>query len=184
MAGIFTINGKKITVYRDNSHHSRCRAAERHLYPDALRRSRRLEPHGGCRLCLIQVKGMPRPVTACTTPVTEGMEVETIERADRSASAAPSSNSSCPIIPTTAWSASGPATARSRNWRTSTRSGRTGFSGERRQYTKKDLNPFIERDMEKCILCGKCVRVCDEIQGVGAIDIAGRGFGAKVSPAL
>src|SRR5512142_3516422 len=37
----------------------------------------RLEPHGGCRLCLVQVKGMPRPVTACTTPATEGMEVET-----------------------------------------------------------------------------------------------------------
>ena len=44
------------------------------------------------------------------------------------------------------------------------------------------MNPFIERDMEKCILCGKCVRVCDEIQGLGAIDIAGRGFTAKVSP--
>jgi predicted molibdopterin-dependent oxidoreductase YjgC len=56
------------------------------------------------------------------------------------------------------------------------------FAGERRQYTKKDLNPFIERDMEKCILCGKCVRVCDEIQGLGAIDVAGRGFTAKVSP--
>jgi predicted molibdopterin-dependent oxidoreductase YjgC len=55
------------------------------------------------------------------------------------------------------------------------------FVGERRQYTKKDLNPFIERDMEKCILCGKCVRVCEEIQGVGAIDISSRGFGAKVS---
>jgi predicted molibdopterin-dependent oxidoreductase YjgC len=43
------------------------------------------------------------------------------------------------------------------------------------------MNPFIERDMEKCILCGKCVRVCDEVQGVGAIDISSRGFGAKVS---
>ncbi len=58
------------------------------------------------------------------------------------------------------------------------------FVGERRQYTKKDMNPFIERDMEKCILCGKCVRVCDEIQGLGAIDVAGRGFTAKVSPAF
>jgi predicted molibdopterin-dependent oxidoreductase YjgC len=55
------------------------------------------------------------------------------------------------------------------------------FVGERRLYTKKDMNPFIERDMEKCILCGKCVRVCDEVQGVGAIDISSRGFGAKVS---
>ena len=46
------------------------------------------------------------------------------------------------------------------------------------------MNPFIERDMEKCILCGKCVRVCDEIQGLGAIDLSGRGFTAKVTPAF
>jgi predicted molibdopterin-dependent oxidoreductase YjgC len=56
------------------------------------------------------------------------------------------------------------------------------FQGERRIYSKRDDNPFIERDMEKCILCGKCVRVCDEVQGVGAIDIAYRGFNAKVCP--
>jgi len=54
------------------------------------------------------------------------------------------------------------------------------FEGERRTYTKEDGNPFINRDLEKCILCGKCVRICDEVQGVGAIDIAYRGFTAKV----
>jgi predicted molibdopterin-dependent oxidoreductase YjgC len=56
------------------------------------------------------------------------------------------------------------------------------FSGERRIYTKKDGNPFIERDMEKCILCGRCVKICDEVQGVGAIDFAYKGFTAKVCP--
>jgi predicted molibdopterin-dependent oxidoreductase YjgC len=56
------------------------------------------------------------------------------------------------------------------------------FEGEKRVYTKRDNNPFIERDMEKCILCGKCVRICDEIQGVGAIDFAYRGFKTKICP--
>jgi len=56
------------------------------------------------------------------------------------------------------------------------------FLGERRVYSKKDNNPFIERDMEKCILCGQCVRVCDEIQGVGAIDFAYRGLKTKICP--
>jgi predicted molibdopterin-dependent oxidoreductase YjgC len=56
------------------------------------------------------------------------------------------------------------------------------FYGERRIYEIRDGNPLIERDMEKCILCNKCVRVCDEIQGVTAIDIAYRGFKAKVCP--
>ena len=56
------------------------------------------------------------------------------------------------------------------------------FEGERRQYADSDSNPFIERNMEKCILCGKCVRVCNEVQGVNAIEIAYRGFSAKVCP--
>jgi predicted molibdopterin-dependent oxidoreductase YjgC len=56
------------------------------------------------------------------------------------------------------------------------------LAGERRTYDHKDNNPFLERDMEKCILCGKCVRICDEIQGVGAIDFAYRGFNAKICP--
>jgi predicted molibdopterin-dependent oxidoreductase YjgC len=56
------------------------------------------------------------------------------------------------------------------------------FIGERRMYKKRDNNPFVERDMEKCILCGQCVRVCDEVEGVGAIDFIHRGFRTKISP--
>jgi predicted molibdopterin-dependent oxidoreductase YjgC len=56
------------------------------------------------------------------------------------------------------------------------------FTGQRRIYEKRDGNPLIERDMEKCILCNKCVRVCSEIQCVSAIEIAYRGFNAKVCP--
>jgi predicted molibdopterin-dependent oxidoreductase YjgC len=58
------------------------------------------------------------------------------------------------------------------------------FRGERWIYTKRDGNPFIERDMEKCILCGRCVKVCDEVQGVGAIDYAYKGFETKICPAF
>lgn len=55
------------------------------------------------------------------------------------------------------------------------------FTGERRRFTVDDGNPFIERDLEKCILCGLCVRVCDEVQGVAAIDYTDRGFDTKVT---
>ena len=54
------------------------------------------------------------------------------------------------------------------------------YPGERRIYQKQDGNPFIERDLEKCILCGKCVKVCDEVQGVEAIDVGYRGFKSKI----
>jgi predicted molibdopterin-dependent oxidoreductase YjgC len=56
------------------------------------------------------------------------------------------------------------------------------FTGERRIYKKADNNPFVKRNMEKCILCGQCVRICDEIQGVGAIDFAYRGLKTKICP--
>ena len=151
------------------------------IYIPTLCDDPRLEPHGGCRLCLIQAKGMPRPATACTTPVTEGMEVETtnelIERQRRTIVELLLSDhpNDCMVC-----ERAGDCTLQELAYFYDIRSNR--FAGERRQYTKKDLNPFIERDMEKCILCGKCVRVCDEIQGLGAIDVAGRGFTAKISP--
>jgi predicted molibdopterin-dependent oxidoreductase YjgC len=150
------------------------------IYIPTLCDDPRLEPHGGCRLCLIQVKGMPRLVTACTTPVAEGMEVETtnelIERQRRTIVELLLSDhpSDCMVC-----ERAGDCALQELAYFYKIKSNR--FQGERRQYVKKDMNPFIERDMEKCILCGKCVRVCDEIQGVAAIDIANRGFMAKVS---
>jgi predicted molibdopterin-dependent oxidoreductase YjgC len=57
------------------------------------------------------------------------------------------------------------------------------FAGERRTYPKRDGNPFIERDLEKCIMCGRCVKVCDEVQGVEAIDFGYRGFKSKICTA-
>ena len=50
------------------------------------------------------------------------------------------------------------------------------FEGDKRMLPIESDNPMIERDMNKCILCGKCVRVCEEIQVTGAIDFTERGF--------
>jgi predicted molibdopterin-dependent oxidoreductase YjgC len=173
-----TINGRQLSV-PDNT--TVLQAARRNdIYIPTLCDDPRLEPHGGCRLCLVQIKGMPRLVTACTTPVTEGMELETtndlIERQRRTIVELLLSDhpNDCMVC-----ERAGDCTLQELAYFYNLRANR--FYGERRQYTTKDLNPFIERDMEKCILCGKCVRVCDEIQGVGAIDIAHRGFVAKVS---
>ena len=173
-----TINGKHLTVPENTTVLEAARRNE--IYIPTLCDDPRLEPHGGCRLCLVQIKGMPRLVTACTTPVTEGMELETtnelIERQRRTIVELLLSDhpNDCMVC-----ERAGDCTLQELAYFYNLRANR--FYGERRQYTTKDLNPFIERDMEKCILCGKCVRVCDEIQGVGAIDIAHRGFTAKVS---
>ncbi len=143
----------------------------------------KLAPYGGCRLCIVEIKGMNRPVTSCTTPADEGMEVVTnspvIERLRKTVlelilSDHPNDCMTC--------EKAGDCTLQELAYFYGIRDNR--LAGERREYTQKDNNPFIERNMEKCILCGKCVRVCSEIQGVGAIDIAYRGFNAKITPAF
>src|SRR3990172_6678321 len=174
-----TINGKQIKVRPDTTILDAARRND--IYIPTICDDPRLEPYGGCRLCLVQIKGMPRVVTACTTPVTDGMEVETtneqIERQRRTIVELLLSDhpNDCMVC-----EKAGDCTLQELAYFYDLRANR--FYGERRQYTKKDLNPFIQRDMEKCILCGKCVRVCEEVQGLGAIDISSRGFTAKVTP--
>ena len=58
------------------------------------------------------------------------------------------------------------------------------LSGEVHHRSIDDGHPFIDRNSDKCILCGLCVRVCDEVMGVGALGLIDRGFDAIVKPAL
>lgn len=156
-------------------------ARDNDIYIPTLCDDPRLEPYGGCRLCIVQVKGMPRPVTACTTPVTDGMEVittnEYLEGIRKTIVELILSDhpNDCMVC-----EKAGDCTLQELAYFYNIRT--NPYYGERRRYTLKDNNPFIERDMEKCILCGKCVRVCSEVQGLGAIEIAYRGFNAKVTP--
>ena len=141
----------------------------------------KLAPFGGCRLCIVEIKGIPRPVTSCTTPVSDGMEVTTstpwIEELRKTVLRLILSDhpNDCMLC-----EGAGDCTLQELAYSYGIRDNM--FAGERRVYEKRDANPFIERDMEKCILCGRCVRACSEIQGVEAISIAYRGFKAKVTP--
>ena len=56
------------------------------------------------------------------------------------------------------------------------------FAGEKHTIEYEDDHPFIVRDPNKCILCGLCVRVCDEVVGVGALGLVNRGFDTVVMP--
>lgn len=58
------------------------------------------------------------------------------------------------------------------------------FAGDKNEADYEDDHPFIARDPNKCILCGLCVRVCDEVMGVGALGLVHRGFDTLVLPAL
>jgi NADH dehydrogenase/NADH:ubiquinone oxidoreductase subunit G len=141
----------------------------------------RLKPYGACRLCIVEIEGVPRPVTACTTPAVEGMVVNTesdnLYRLRRTTVELLLSDhpNDCMVC-----ARAGDCTLQELAYFYKLRDNR--FRGEMRDHDRVDENPFIKREMNKCVLCGLCVRVCDEIQGVGAIDFAHRGFDAKVTP--
>ncbi len=58
------------------------------------------------------------------------------------------------------------------------------LAGDKNLVEYEDAHPFIVRDPNKCILCGLCVRVCDEVMGVGALGLVNRGFDTVVKPNL
>jgi predicted molibdopterin-dependent oxidoreductase YjgC len=174
-----TINGKKVRVRKLSTLLDA--AAKLDIPIPTLCHHPALSPFGGCRLCLVEIKGSPKPVTACTTLVRDGMEVVTsnprIEQMRRATLELILSDhpQDCMVC-----ERAGDCKLQELAYFYGIRDNR--FKGERRIYEKKDGNPFIVRDMEKCILCGKCVRICDEIQGVGAIDFAYRGIKTKICP--
>jgi len=185
-----TIDGKKITVLDGTSVLD---AAKQNDIPiPTLCHHPKLTPFGGCRLCIVEIKDIPRPVTSCTTPVSEGMEVTTtnpyIEGLRKTIlelilSDHPNDCMVCEKAGDCALQELAYFYGINPPIPPLEKGGRGGiFTGERRAYTKRDGNPFIEREMEKCILCGRCVKVCDEVQGVGAIDFAYRGFKSKICP--
>ncbi|MFH0965703.1 MAG: formate dehydrogenase subunit alpha [Planctomycetota bacterium] len=135
---------------------------------------RRLAPYGACRLCIVEVEGARGLPTACTTKVTEGMVVRTrteeLERMRRMLlelllSEHPNDCLTC--------EKEGDCKLQDLAYRYGLKELR--FRGELKPRTVADDNPAIARDPAKCILCGRCVRICDEIQGACAIDFARRG---------
>jgi formate dehydrogenase alpha subunit len=139
-----------------------------------------LTPFGGCRMCLVEVAGARGPVASCTMPVADGMVVEThterVEMLRRGVLELLLSNhpNDCLLCEKTgSCGLQDMAYRYGVNFNT--------YRGQTRVKQEDDPNPFIARDNEKCILCGKCVRACAEVTGAAAIDFAGRGFTAKIS---
>ncbi len=141
----------------------------------------KLTPFGGCRLCIVQIDGIPRPVTSCTTPAAEGMVVTTASP-EISALRRRCLELILSDHPNDCMTCEGAGSCDLQEYAYQFGLRENPHGGERRQYEKRDANPFIERDMQKCIMCGRCVKVCGEIQGVGAINFTYRGFKSKICP--
>ncbi len=172
-----TIDGMKVTVRKLSTVLDAARKLD--IPIPTLCHHPELSPFGGCRLCIVEVQGMARPVAACTAMAKEGMEVITtspyLEKLRKTTLELLLSDhpNDCMVC-----ERAGDCTLQELAYFYGIRENR--FLGEKRPYIKKDENPFVERSMEKCILCGQCVRVCEEIQGVGAVDFAYKGFKTRV----
>src|SRR6195952_3201502 len=140
-------------------------------------------PSGSCRLCLVEIEGRRGTPASCTTPAENGMVVRT--QTDRLAKLRRGVMelyiSDHPLDCLTC-SANGDCELQDTAGQVGLREVRYGYNGENHLKAPTDTsNPYFTFESSKCIVCSRCVRACEEVQGTFALTIAGRGFGSKVS---
>ncbi len=142
-----------------------------------------LEPFGSCRLCLVEIEGRRGYPASCTTPVAPGLKVktQTPKLADVRRGVMELYISDHPLDCLTC-GANGDCELQDMAGAVGLREVRYGYDGENHLGQAKDeSNPYFTFDPSKCIVCSRCVRACEEIQGTFALTIQGRGFESKVS---
>src|SRR6202521_5958880 len=160
-------------------------AAEAGIHVPKLCATDSLEPFGSWRLCLVEIDGQRGYPASCTTPVRAGMKVRTespaLARLRRGVmelyiSDHPLDCLTCP--------ANG-------NCELQDMAGAVGLrevryrngDGANHLHAEKDTsNPYFTFDPSKCIVCSRCVRACEEVQGTFALTVDGRGFSSVISP--
>jgi formate dehydrogenase major subunit len=143
-----------------------------------------LEPFGSCRLCLVEVEGRRGYPASCTTPVDNGMKVRTqsSKLAQLRKGVMELYISDHPLDCLTC-AANGDCELQDMAGAVGLREVRYGYDGASHLgSTKDESNPYFTFDPSKCIVCSRCVRACEEVQGTFALTIDGRGFASVVSP--
>jgi formate dehydrogenase major subunit len=143
-----------------------------------------LASFGSCRLCLVEIEGRRGTPASCTTPVADGMVVSTqtprLERLRRGVMELYISDHPLDCL---TCAANGDCELQDMAGAVGLRDVRYGYAGENHLGAEKDeSNPYFTFDASKCIVCSRCVRACEEVQGTFALTIDGRGFASKVSP--
>ncbi|RDE19398.1 formate dehydrogenase subunit alpha [Motiliproteus coralliicola] len=142
-----------------------------------------LDAFGSCRLCAVQVEGRRGYPASCTTPAEDGMQVTTqnskLAKLRRNImelyiSDHPLDCLTCP--------SNGDCELQDMAGAVGLREVRYGFDGHNHLDAEKDLsNPYFSFDPAKCIVCSRCVRACEEVQGTFALNVNGRGFDSKIT---
>jgi len=177
-----TINGISVTTDKNSSVLTAAREAG--IYIPTLCYHPDLHAEGACRLCLVEASGARTLVASCVYPVSEGLVVKTNTARVRAARKLvvelllanhPKDCLSC---------------QKSMDCELQKIAADLGvrtvrfIGGEMKAHTIDDTNPSLVRDQEKCILCGRCISVCSDVQGMDVYSFAGRGFHTMVSTAF
>ena len=145
-----------------------------------------LDAFGSCRLCLVEIDGRPGTPASCTTPVANGMVVRTqTDRLKRLRKGVMELYISDHPLDCLTCSANGDCELQDMAGAVGLREVRYGYDGAKHPNPGlDDSNPYFTYEPGKCIVCSRCVRACEEVQGTFALTIAGRGFGSVVSPGM
>lgn len=173
-----TIDGKQISVENNATIYDAAKSAGIRI--PVICHDKKLHPFGGCRMCLVEVEQMRgRLIPACTTPVSEGMIVRTSN--DDIVNARKlvlellllKHPLDCPVC-----DAAGDCELQNLTFEYGVNANR--FTDEKFNEEIDYSNPLIERDMNRCVHCGKCARICDEIVSFGALSFVNRGIEAQI----
>ncbi len=144
---------------------------------------KRLKPYGSCRMCLVEVEGQRRLFAACSSPAEDGMIIKTDTPKLRKLRQTVLElllihhPLDCPVC-----DKAGECDLQDLAYEYGKPEGR--FIRHRKEAPPDVRGPLIELTSNRCILCGKCVRLCSEHQGRGALGLIGRGFNTVVQPAF
>ena len=139
----------------------------------------RLKPIGSCRLCLVEVEGRPRPITACDNRLVDGMVISTPTAALE--------NERRMLLRMLARNHPAAGLQKSPHkqfYRHALQYGLTeaDFNGERDPVLLDDSHPYIHVDMSQCVTCYRCVRICEEVQGQFVWQVVNRGHDTRIVP--
>ncbi len=181
MSITITIDGKNLTYYEPKRILEIAR--EQGIYIPVLCYLKEITPTGSCRMCVVEVEGNPRPVPSCSTYISDGMIIKTntprIQEIRKTIIELLIANHPMDCL----------YCVRNQDCELQELAAIYEirdhvYIGEKRSNPLDQTSMALVRDPNKCILCQRCVKVCDEIQHVHAIDLSKRGFNSIVTSAF
>jgi NADH-quinone oxidoreductase subunit G len=177
-----TINGKTTTVPEGITIIQACEIADvevpRFCYHE------RLAIAGNCRMCLVEVEGMPpKPVASCAMPITEGMKIHTdtpmVKKAREGVMEFLLANHplDCPIC-----DQGGECDLQDQAYQYG--AGKSEYHEHKRSVIDKNMGPLVKTQMTRCIHCTRCVRFVEDVAGTTELGAVNRGEGMEITTYL